>query len=156
MSSTLSKITGEEGLSGLSPQLQAVIHFYRGFNHRDMQAVSSNWLHSREASMANPLGGIKRGWDEIQSVYQSIFNGEAQVYVEFFDYTLSGNDGLFVIAGRERGRLQSGDITLDLAIRTSRVFTLQQGAWRQIHHHGSMDDPALLSRYQTTLLHKKA
>jgi hypothetical protein len=23
--------------------------------------------------------------------------------------------------------------------------------WRQVHHHGSIDDPALLDRYQSTL-----
>jgi hypothetical protein len=35
-----------------------------------------------------------------------------------------------------------------LAIRTTRVFRRVEGAWRQVHHHGSMDDPALLRAYQ--------
>ncbi len=38
--------------------------------------------------MANPLGGVHRGWPAIREVYERIFTGPAQVYVEFYDYTL--------------------------------------------------------------------
>src|SRR5581483_2146497 len=41
-----------------------------------------------------------------------------------------------------------GGAALPLAIRTSRVFRKIDGRWRQVHHHGSMDDPKLLARYQ--------
>jgi len=50
--------------------------------------------------------------------------------------------------GRERGRFEAAGGTLDLAIRTTRIFRWVDGRWRQVHHHGSMDDPALLERYQ--------
>jgi hypothetical protein len=40
------------------------------------------------------------------------------------------------------------DLALDLAIRTTRIFRRVDGCWRQVHHHGSMDDPALLETYQ--------
>jgi phage gp16-like protein len=36
-----------------------------------------------------------------------------------------------------------------LSIRTSRVFAFQPNhGWRQMHHHGSIDDPAALAAYQ--------
>ena len=52
--------------------------------------------------MDNPLGGIKRGWDEIKAVYELIFSGPAQVSVEFYDYTLHQSQDMFYAVGRER------------------------------------------------------
>lgn len=34
------------------------------------------------------------------------------------------------------------------AIRTSRLYRRIDGAWRQVHHHGSFEDPALLAAYR--------
>lgn len=55
--------------------------------------------------------------------------------------------------GRERGTLTAADgKTLDLRIRTSRIFRRDSdGQWRQVHHHGSMDDPELLRAYQSAV-----
>ena len=49
---------------------------------------------------------------------------------------------------RERGYLERDGRRLDLAIRTSRVFRKLDGRWQQVHHHGSIEDPLLLDRYQ--------
>jgi len=56
--------------------------------------------------------------------------------------------------GRERGSLIINNKTIDLAIRTSRTYCLHDNKWRQVHHHGSMDNPELLEAYQTILLNK--
>lgn len=55
---------------------------------------------------------------------------------------------IFYAVGRERGEFRRGDTVLKLAIRTTRLFRLLAGHWRQVHHHGSFDDPELLARYQ--------
>jgi len=39
-----------------------------------------------------------------------------------------------------------------LAIRTSRIIKNIAGHWRQVHHHGSIDDPQLLANYQSLVL----
>lgn len=49
--------------------------------------------------MDNPLGGIKRGWEEIKSIYERIFNGPARVYVEFYDYTIHQTNEIFTPLG---------------------------------------------------------
>ena len=43
-------------------------------------------VDSAEIVMDNPLGGIKRGWHEVRSVYERLFSGPARVLVEFHDY----------------------------------------------------------------------
>ena len=94
--------------------------------------------------MDNPLGGIKRGWPEIRAVYERIFSGPGRVEVEFHDYTLHVIGDMFYAVGRERGILEARGTKLALAIRTSRIYRRIDGVWRQVHHHGSIDDPRLL------------
>ncbi|MEW6585216.1 MAG: nuclear transport factor 2 family protein [Nitrospirota bacterium] len=148
-------ITGKEKRGDLSSPFQALVQFYCAFNSRNMQMMSENWAQSDEIVMDNPLGGIKRGWTEIQAVYESIFNGPLEVYVEFFDYTIHETSEIFYAAGRERGYFRTTGEEIRLLIRTSRIFRKLEGRWRQVHHHGSIDDPQLLSRYQAAVLDKR-
>jgi len=127
----------------------ALNDFYRAFNSCDLDLMKENWLEGTESSMSNPLGGLKRGWPSIKEVYQRIFNGPAQVYVEFYDYTIHHTDNMFVAVGRERGYFRLDDNSIELQIRTSRTYRLVSGYWKQIHHHGSIDDSGLLQRYQS-------
>lgn len=141
-------ITGKENKKDSAPSLRALSEFYDAFNSRDLQKMAKNWAQTDEVVMNNPLGGIKRGWEEIRAVYERIFNGAARVYVEFYDYTIHGGGEIFYAVGRERGEFRIGETTIKLAIRTSRIYKLMDGRWRQVHHHGSIDDPELLAQYQ--------
>lgn len=122
--------------------------FYAAFNQRDLAQMADNWSQQQEASMSNPLGDIRRGWPAIRAVYERIFSGPANVYVEFYDYTLHITDDMFCAVGRERGYLEVEAQRIELAIRTTRVYRKQDGLWKQLHHHGSIDNAALLGRYQ--------
>ena len=141
-------ITGKEDKAKLAPPLQALAEFYDAFNNRDLAKMAKNWAQRDDVVMDNPVGGVMRGWEEIKSVYEQIFSGDARVVVEFYDYSLHETDEVFYAVGRERGELRKGDTTIRLAIRTTRIFRLLEGQWRQVHHHGSMDDPDLLANYQ--------
>jgi ketosteroid isomerase-like protein len=141
-------ITGKEDLGDLSRPEQALAQFYRALNSRDLALLAQNWEQSNDAVMDNPLGGIMRGWDEIRAVYERIFRGAGRLSVEFHDFTLHVSDSFFYAVGRERGRFENGSAVLDLAIRTTRIFRHVDGGWRQVHHHGSIEDPALLGAYQ--------
>lgn len=145
-------ITGEEKKSDNTSPHSALVDFYNSFNHKNFDLMEENWLQSAEASMSNPLGGLKRGWDEIKEVYTKIFSGSAKVYVEFYDYSIYCTDNMFVAVGRERGSLEINNEITNLLIRTSRVFSLVENQWKQVHHHGSMDNPELLGKYQEVLL----
>ncbi len=144
---SLNIITGtEQALEG-SPEA-ALIEFYRAFNGSDFTLMQQNWLPSPGASMSNPLGGIKRGWEEIRSVYRSIFEGPAEVYVEYYDFQLFRGERFFQAVGRERGFFRLGKKELPLRIRTSRSYVWDGERYRQLHHHGSIEDAQLLQAYQ--------
>lgn len=141
-------ISGTENIEDHDDPLYALSEFYRAFNSADLQLMEYNWSASPQASMANPLGDIKFGWPQICSVYKRLFEGPFQVYVEYHDYRIQRTHELFVAVGRERGyKHQDGD-ELKLAIRTTRLFRREANRWRQLHHHGSPDDPGMLARYR--------
>ncbi|MDH5178602.1 MAG: nuclear transport factor 2 family protein [Gammaproteobacteria bacterium] len=144
-------INGSEQPTLWSDEIGALSRFYHAFNQRDLALMQQNWTQSTEASMSNPLGGVMRGWVGIEQVYRRLFTGTARVYVEYYDFTVHTTANMFIAVGRERGWLQHGDERVELAIRTSRIFRKDNGLWCQLHHHGSMDDPALLAHYQSTV-----
>lgn len=155
MQPTQVPITGTEDPGDVQQPYQALVQFYKAFNNGDMELMSVNWHQSDDIAMDNPLGGIKRGWQEIKEVYGRIFNGPADVYVEYYDYTIHETEGSFYAVGRERGCFRLGENEIDLAIRTSRIFKRVDGIWKQVHHHGSIEDPKLLARYQGAVMGKK-
>jgi hypothetical protein len=58
---------------------------------------------------------------------------------------------MFYAVGRKRGEFRVGDAVIPLAIRTTRIFRMIAGHWRQVHHHGSIEDAELLARYQAAV-----
>jgi hypothetical protein len=150
-SAALDPITGYEDLRDLTHPRHALTQFYRAFNTRDIILMRQNWSPFDDISMNSPLGGIKRGWPEIRRVYERLFFGPARVTVEFFNYSLHVSREIFYAVGRERGRFEGSVSTFDLTFRTTRIYRFLDHHWRQVHHHGSIEDPALLDRYQSII-----
>ena len=144
-------ITGNEELGDLSQPPQALVQFYRAFNTRDLTMMDENFADSDEVAIDNPLGGIRRGADEPHKMYEGVFKSPADVHVEFWDYTIHRAGDVFWAVGRERGTYLDGEIVKNLSVRTTRIFQLIDGRWRQMHHHGSIEDAKLLSDYQSVV-----
>ena len=144
-------ITGNEELGDLSQPPQALAQFYRAFNTRDLKMMDENFAHSDEVAIDNPLGGIRRGADEPHKMYEGVFKSPADVHVEFWDYTIHRAGDVFWAVGRERGTYHDGDAVKNLNIRTTRIFQMMNGHWRQMHHHGSIEDARLLGDYQSAV-----
>jgi ketosteroid isomerase-like protein len=149
-------VTGREEIVDAGEPVAGLSQFYRALNKRDIELMEQNWDPTDEAAMDNPLGGIKRGWTEIRSVYERLFASAGRYHFEFYDYTLTRYREVFIAIGRERGQLETDGQVLDLAIRTTRVFRRRDDRWRQVHHHGSIDDADMLARYQTAVLRRAA
>jgi hypothetical protein len=124
--------------------------FYCAFNQRSREMLAAVWAPDPLASLNNPLGGIVRGIDAIDALYARVFEGAARVWVELHDIVEYASDDTVIFAGRERGEFSRDGVTVPLAIRTSRVFQYfgPSVGWRQVHHHGSIDDAGALAAYQ--------
>jgi ketosteroid isomerase-like protein len=144
-------ITGNEPLGDLDQPRQALTQFYRAFNTRDLNMMDENFADSDAVAIDNPLGGIRRGADQPHKMYEAVFKSTADVHVEFVDYTIHGTEDVFWAVGRERGTYRDGKVVRDLDIRTTRIFQRIDGRWRQVHHHGSIEDAKLLGDYQNAV-----
>ncbi len=144
-------ITGNETTIDPTTPIGALADFYRAFNGRDLDGLAANWLGHEDVVMDNPIGGITRGWDAIRGVYEKLVSSEGRVSVEFYDYSILQTTDAFVAVGRERGFFRSNTTHIELAIRTSRWFKWVGDRFRQFHHHGSIDDPDVLRRYQNAV-----
>jgi hypothetical protein len=91
--------------------------------------------------------GIVRGAEQIGALYARIFEGPVSVRVELYDIVECATPDVVVFAGRERG------VSEQIEIRTGRIFCCvsELGGWRQLHHHGLMDDRDRLARYQSAI-----
>ena len=147
----MTALTGREDPIDPREPVGALSEFYRAFNWRNIALMESNWICSDEASMANPLGGIRRGWADIREFYERMFEAPRAVSVEFYDYRIHCCGEIFYAVGRERGMLAGDDFSLELKFRTTRMFRFIGDRWRQVHHHGSIDNPELLLRYQASI-----
>ena len=153
MENETSVFNGSE--NGLQDSKYLAVHqFYNAFNNRNLELMQANWSHSEFIRMANPIGGIRKGWLEILEGYKKIFSSNHKVFVELFDFQFISSDKMFVITGRERGHLEAEGKKLDLRIRTTRIYHLEGAKWKQVTHHGSIDEPKLLDEYQKIILKK--
>lgn len=151
MSSQPTEISGTEPPAGNGRPLDALIAFYRAFNACDLGALAANWAEGDTPSMDNPIGGIRRGWPAIRDAYSRLFGGPATLQVAFHDFTSQGGSGWHLFVGREKGLCQTPAGNIELRIRTTRWFVKINGVWRQLHHHGSIEEPALLADYQRAI-----
>jgi hypothetical protein len=149
---TLTEVTGAETPAKDGSPLDALIGFYRAFNARDLDALAANWADGEAPSMDNPIGGIRRGWPAIREGYATLFGGPANIRVTFHDFTSHGGADWHVFIGREKGACTTPTASLALRIRTTRLFVKRSGVWRQLHHHGSIEQPELLADYQRAIL----
>jgi len=139
--------TRKPGIEGARALLES---FYFAFNQRDMAVFAQVWAEHDLIQLNNPLGGILRGYAAIAALYQRVFSGPARVWVELRDIAEFQTGEMVVFAGREQGEFALAGKSIPLSIRTSRVVQWlgPEPGWRQVHHHGSIDDAALLAEYQ--------
>ena len=147
----MTALTGREDPIDPREPVGALSEFYRAFNWRNIALMESNWICSDEASMANPLGGIRRGWADIREGYERVFNGRATIQVALHNFTIHYFGEMFYAVGREQGELRGQNLLLEVKLRTSRLYRFTGNRWRQVHHHGSIDNPELLLRYQAAI-----
>ncbi len=140
----------DPGIEGARALLET---FYFAFNQRDVVTFKDVWADHSLIQLNNPLGGILRGYAPIAALYQRIFSGPARVWVELYDIVEFQSGDMVVFAGRETGAFEMHGKALALTIRTSRVVQWLGSSvgWRQVHHHGSIDDPRLLTEYRTAI-----
>ena len=139
-------LVNEINLKSFQGAMSALETFYYSF-----LTINKIWVPHDLIQLNNPLGGIIREIDNISNLYYKIFTSEANVWVEFYDIISYRFNECVVFAGREKGLFSSDENIIELNLRTTRFFAYINGSWGQVHHHGSIDDPELLKKYQAAI-----
>ncbi len=111
--------------------------FYRAFEKKDIEAMSTVWSQGTGSLCVHPGWNVLRGWKEIRSSWVKIFQNTAYIEIntniiatEIRDnlaYVLLVENVLQVIDGR---RIEAQSIATNL-------FEILGGKWYLVHHHGS-------------------
>jgi hypothetical protein len=112
------------------------------------------WADDPLVQLDSPLVGIVRGSAAIAALYERGFSGPARVQTVLEDIVAYVTPELVVFAGREHGTYtHDGEQEAMSELSETRTvcvfrFIAEQGGWRQVLHHVSLDDPDQLARYQ--------
>ncbi len=132
-------ITGKESVY-VSPEHQVVCEYYDALNRADIEKMRENWSPESYAAFTNPLGGIVRTHEAVAAAHKEFFDSPIDIDVEYHDITFIPLGDAFCTVGQERGTMRIGDKTFETGFRTSRLFHKVDGAYKQVHHHGSLAD----------------
>lgn len=111
--------------------------FYRAFEKKDIEAMSTVWSQGTASLCVHPGWNVRRGWKEIRSSWVKIFQNTAYIEInttiiatevrDNFAYVLLVENVLQVIDGR---RIEAQSMATNL-------FEILGGKWYLVHHHGS-------------------
>jgi SnoaL-like domain len=147
--------TAAPGIEGARAALET---FYYAFNTRSLDLVQQIWADDPLVQLGSPIGGVVRGSAEIAALYERGFSGPARVQTVLEDIVAYVTPDLVVFTGRERGAYthdSEHEAMSDLSeIRSICIFRFiaEQGGWRQVYHHVSLDDADQLARYRSGAL----
>jgi hypothetical protein len=143
--------TAAPGIEGARAALET---FYYAFNTRSLDLYQRIWADDPLVQLGSPVGGIVRGSAGIAALAERIFSGSLRVQTVLEDIVAYVTPDLVVFTGRERGTYthdSEHEAMSELpAIRSISIFRFlaEQGGWRQVYHHVSLDDADQLARYQ--------
>jgi ketosteroid isomerase-like protein len=101
-------------------------------------------LYSRldDVTLANPFGGIARGWAQVEArldqASRQFQDGEMLGFDTITSYT--ARDTAFLVETEHfRARLDGASAPEEFALRVTSVFRREEGYWKLVHRHA---DPA--------------
>jgi len=117
---------------------EAIVAFMR----RDTQPFKDLYSRRDDATLANPFGGVARGWAEIAPRIDraaSFYSDGETTGIETISSDHTDDFGYCFEIEHLRGRLGARDVVDEIDLRTSSVFRCEDGDWKLVHRHA---DPA--------------
>ncbi len=117
--------------------LEANQAFYRAFEKKDMEAMSTVWSQGTGSLCIHPGRKALRGWKEIRSSWEVIFKNTKYIEIETEIITIEIRSHLaYVILGENLLQV-SGGRRIQAQSMATNIFEQMAGKWYLVHHHGS-------------------
>jgi ketosteroid isomerase-like protein len=94
------------------------------------------WSRSDDITLANPLGGFRRGWPAVEEGLNNVAAGSEGGWSCEFDEvtTVTGSDvGYAFEVERFESKLKGPEGRAPWALRVTMVFRLEEGGWKLVH-----------------------
>ena len=111
--------------------------FYRAFEKKDMEAMSTVWSQGTGSLCIHPGRKALCGWKEIRSSWEAIFKNTKYIEIETEIITIEIRSHLaYVILGENLLQV-SGGRRIQAQSMATNIFEQMAGKWYLVHHHGS-------------------
>ena len=147
-------LLAEAATPGIEGARAALETFYHAFNTRSPDLYQQIWADDPLVQLGSPVAGLVRSSAAIAALAARGFSGPARTQTVLEDIVAYATPELVVFTGRERGTYaRDGEREAASALAEIRSicifrFIAEQGGWRQVYHHVSLDDADQLARYQ--------
>ncbi|MBW4596480.1 MAG: nuclear transport factor 2 family protein [Brasilonema angustatum HA4187-MV1] len=126
-------------MSNQSSEVLAVnAAFYRAFEKKDIEAMSTVWSQGTGSFCVHPGWNVLRGWKEIRSSWVNIFKNTAYIEINTEIVTTVVRDHIaYVVLVENVLQIINGQRRLEAQSIATNMFELLGGKWYLVHHHAS-------------------
>jgi ketosteroid isomerase-like protein len=111
--------------------------FYRAFEKKDIEAMSSIWSQGTGTRCIHPGRNVIRGWKEIRYSWEQIFKNTNYLEIETEIITAEVRDAIAYVVLMEKVLQVSGGRRIQAQSIATNIFERMASSWYMVHHHGS-------------------
>lgn len=111
--------------------------FYRGFEKRELKAVSQIWWQGAGSTCIHPGGKILRGWETIRASWEIIFKNTDYLEIDTEIISLELGQEIAYLVVIEKLRQVNKGRKLEAESIATNGFRKMAQKWYLVHHHGS-------------------
>jgi ketosteroid isomerase-like protein len=152
LSQAPSAIVKDSSLRAFLPQFEESIN---RFINGDPSSWKQHASRRDDVTIMGAWGAYEKGWNEVGSRYdwavKRFKESGAKVKFEYISSQVSGDLAYTVAIERSEALVAGQDKPASMALRVTRVFRKEDGAWKLVHRHA---DPLIDKTAPATVLQK--
>jgi uncharacterized protein (TIGR02246 family) len=111
--------------------------FYRAFEKKDLEAMSSLWSHGTDCLCVHPGRNALKGWEAIRSSWEKIFLNTRYLEIETEILRVEVSGDLAYVVLIETVLQVVGGRQMQAKSMATNLFERMAQQWYLVHHHGS-------------------
>jgi ketosteroid isomerase-like protein len=111
--------------------------FYRAFEKKDIEAMSTIWSQGTGSHCIHPGRPVLRGWKDIRYSWEQIFKNTNYLEIETEIISIEVRDMIAYVIVLENVRQVSRGRNIQAQSLATNIFERMASSWYLVHHHGS-------------------
>lgn len=111
--------------------------FYRAFEKKDLDAMSTIWSQGTGSICIHPGRNAIRGWKEIELSWLKIFRNTTYIEIEIEIIVVEIRETISYVIVLENLLQISGGRSVQAQSLATNIFERMASKWYLVHHHGS-------------------